>query len=211
MSQALCCYAFETLYSKFNRTLPIAIERFNPEPVPSKAPLFITWNKDGNLRGCIGTFLHQKTTEGVAKYALIAALQDSRFPPISKEELNSSLSVLVTLLANFLPAEAWDAWTVGTHGLRLLFEVGGVDYLGTFLPLVAEEENWDKKTTLLYLLRKAGYNGVRESQVVDFYKKGMSEGWMDLTTYEGLKLTLDYDEYVVIRKGIRRGSLDETS
>ena len=38
-------------------------------------PLFVTWQKDGDLRGCIGTFADdQKLGETLQRYSLIAAV-----------------------------------------------------------------------------------------------------------------------------------------
>ena len=52
------------------------------------APLFVTWLKDGDLRGCIGTFAEDcKLGATLQRYSLIAALQDTRFPPIETSEL----------------------------------------------------------------------------------------------------------------------------
>lgn len=58
--------------------------------------VFVTWNTRPNrpfasqrLRGCIGTFEPQPIREGLAKYALISAFNDSRFPPIEERELSS--------------------------------------------------------------------------------------------------------------------------
>ena len=40
-----------------------------------KYPLFVTWQKDGDLRGCIGTFAEdQKLGETLSRYSLIAAV-----------------------------------------------------------------------------------------------------------------------------------------
>jgi hypothetical protein len=64
-----------------------------PDAPPTAAPLFITWNtvdpddQDVSLRGCIGTFESQPLTEGIHEYAIISALQDTRFRPISKRAL----------------------------------------------------------------------------------------------------------------------------
>lgn len=54
-----------------------------------KSGTFITIEKDGNLRGCIGTYL--PTKENIAKEiisnAIAAATEDYRFGPIREEEL----------------------------------------------------------------------------------------------------------------------------
>ncbi|EGV60138.1 hypothetical protein PSN45_002115 [Yamadazyma tenuis] len=200
MSKALCLYAFDTLYSELKHSKPLALASIvsevheAPDSFPNKAPLFVTWDKDDNLRGCIGTFAAQPIERGVKRFALTAALEDPRFPSISLAEL-PHLSCDVTLLDNFTPISDALSWKVGTHGLKLSFEYDGRYYSGTFLPSVAEEQQWDQLTTLWYLLRKADYNSVSKSNTLKFYSEGLSQGWMELETYEGLKHTLGYDEY----------------
>ena len=76
-----------------------------PEDLPEelskkRAGTFITIMKNGDLRGCIGTYL--PTKENVAKEiianAIAAATEDYRFGPIQKEEL-PYLSYTVYLLS----------------------------------------------------------------------------------------------------------------
>lgn len=206
MSKSLALWAFESLYQKLNpHAAPITLKDLNSyfgtsaKDYPSDAPLFITWNKNHQLRGCIGTFLGMPTEKGVSEYALVSAFQDSRFPQVSASEL-PSLSVSVTLLSNFEPIEDPTDWEIGVHGLKVKILSNGRHYLGTFLPVVAEEQEWDKKETLWNLLRKAGYSGTSQLQTIGFYNKGISEGWIQLTRYEGLKAGLDYAEYLEARK-----------
>lgn len=206
MAKSLALWAFETLNSKLNpSSASMALSDYNTllgtssADYPSNAPLFITWNKNGNLRGCIGTFLSSPTESGVANYALVSAFEDSRFPAISASEL-LLLSVSVTLLDNFEPIDDATDWEIGVHGLKVKFNADRRHYLGTFLPVVAEEQQWDKQETLWNLLRKAGYSGVSRAETLAFYNKGISEGWMELIRYEGLKCGLDYREYVAARK-----------
>ncbi|KAK6454739.1 AMMECR1 domain-containing protein [Scheffersomyces xylosifermentans] len=209
MSKALCCYSFETIYHRlFPETSRISLSKYfsalneSPSSLPSSAPLFITWDQDDRLRGCIGTFQSLPIESGVSKFAITSAFQDHRFTPISKHELNSALKVSVTLLDNFVDIHEWDNWTVGLHGLRISFEYDNEYYSGTFLPSVAEEQKWDKTDTLYNLLRKADFGYVKQDKVTSFYKKGLKEGWMTLTRYDGLKDELEYDEYIEIRKKI---------
>ncbi len=66
-----------------------------------KAGVFVTLHTlDGDLRGCIGTFL--PTTENlaheIAQNAISAALEDPRFAPVSSEELND-ITVSVDVLS----------------------------------------------------------------------------------------------------------------
>ncbi|EER34281.1 conserved hypothetical protein [Candida tropicalis MYA-3404] len=209
MSKALCCYAFETLCNKLNvdpsqKKIPLSkfyqILKENPSNFPTSAPLFITWNKNHNLRGCIGTFSKLSIDSGVSRFSLTSALQDPRFPPISVNEIED-LEVSVTLLDNFIPINNPTEWEIGLNGLKVSFDIDGGHYSGTFLPSVAEEEEWDKLTTLYYLLKKADYP-VSKANTLKFYEKGLNEGWLKLTKYDGLKSKLEYDEYINIRNQI---------
>lgn len=207
--KSLCCVAFDTLCNKLKPDFPpVSVAQFAKELhedlslVPQHAPLFVTWDKNGHLRGCIGTFQPQETAKGVQKFALTAALHDTRFPPIKLSEL-TSLDVSVTLLANFTPIAKWDDWDVGAHGLKLNFTLDGGYYSGTFLPSVAPEQGWDKLTTVWYLLRKADYGHISKSSTADFYQEGLREGWLQLERYDGLKHDMSYDEYESVRQRIK--------
>jgi len=54
-----------------------------------KSGTFVTIEKNGNLRGCIGTYLptRQNIAEEIINNALATATEDYRFGPIQKEEL----------------------------------------------------------------------------------------------------------------------------
>lgn len=51
--------------------------------------VFVTLEKSGKLRGCIGTYLPTRSSiaEETIKNAIAAATQDFRFPPVREEEL----------------------------------------------------------------------------------------------------------------------------
>ncbi len=80
----------------------LAIEKFikegevipSPENLPKeflerKAGTFVTIEKNGELRGCIGTYLplRENIAEEIIHNAISAATEDYRFGPIKKEEL----------------------------------------------------------------------------------------------------------------------------
>jgi uncharacterized protein (TIGR00296 family) len=160
------------------------------QPTPATStPLFVTWNtidpddpEDPALRGCIGTFEAQPLAAGLPEYAVISALHDSRFPPISRSEL-PSLQAAVTLLTDFEEVDDPFDWDIGVHGVRLSFYDRGRRYGSTYLPDVASEQGWSKEETLFSLIRKAGWMGSRSR-------------WRDLelrlTRYQGRKATAEY-------------------
>lgn len=181
--------AFETLYSRLFVVPPRVL---TADSSIARAPLFVTWKKHDDLRGCIGTFQDLEVDEGVRRFALTSAFEDPRFPAITQNEI-TSLAVSVTLLADFTPIASPLDWTIGDHGLRLAFYLNGKNYSGTFLPSVAEEENWDQLTTLRQLLRKAGYTRPRDVEA--FYEAGLKDKWMSLDRYTGIKSELTYPEF----------------
>jgi AMME syndrome candidate gene 1 protein len=176
---------------------------------PAETPLFVTWNTiedaaqdiaDGDeddddtehiLRGCIGCFDSIPLEEGLAAYALTAALDDNRFHPIAPRELRR-LEVAVTLLTDFEPAHGGpEDWEVGKHGIRIAFRVGGFQYGSTYLPDVAAEQGGTKEQTLLNLMRKAGWNGRRDQwRKVD----------LRVTRYQGRRRRLTYKQYMAWRE-----------
>ena len=75
----------------------LAVE--NKESLNRKSGVFVTIEKEGQLRGCIGTYLPTKENiaEEIIFNAIAAATEDYRFGPIQEKEL-SSLSYTVYLL-----------------------------------------------------------------------------------------------------------------
>ena len=183
----LCKYCFEVLESALSnkdiKKIPF------PEEFKGKSfPLFVTWTlgKDKELRGCIGTFEESKLEKQLGKYALISAFEDDRFEePINKSELKN-LNCEVSLLIKFEKVENVMDWEVGTHGIDIEFEDNkGNSFSSTFLPEVASDEGWDQRTTLKYLVQKAGYMGTLDKIIKN----------IKLTRYQSLKKTISYTQY----------------
>ena len=64
-------------------------------------------------------------------YALISAFEDSRFSPITNEELES-LHWGLSLLWNFTPISNPLDWEVGKHGIEIDFYHKSKPYSGTW-------------------------------------------------------------------------------
>lgn len=128
-----------------------------PEPLRDPGACFVTLNRHGQLRGCIGSLTaHRPLAEDVAENAWSAAFSDPRFPPLREEELDG-LDIHISILT---PAEPMQF----SSEQDLLQQLQpGVDGLimeegfrrGTFLPSV-----WDQLPTpelfLRHLKQKAG-------------------------------------------------------
>ncbi len=114
---------------------------------------FVTWRRknDRALRGCIGHVEPQYPLErAVAHSAVAAALEDPRFPPVTRDELGD-LALEISLLE---PPRAIKPTEVepGRHGL--IVSMGG--RRGLLLPQVAPEQGWDREQLLIHTCLKAG-------------------------------------------------------
>ncbi len=113
---------------------------------------FVTLHIDGNLRGCIGYLeAAEPLYENVMRNANSAAFEDSRFLPLTTEEL-PNIEIEISVLTPHRPIASPDEFIVGKHGIIL--QKGA--YRSVFLPQVAPEQGWDTETTLSFLARKAG-------------------------------------------------------
>ena len=101
--------------------------------------VFTTVYVDGSLRGCVGNVAPKNSLyEAVIETARSAAFEDSRFPPLSREEA-AKIEITLSVLS---PLELIDTEKieVGKHGLL----VSQGSYRGLLLPQVASEQGWDR-------------------------------------------------------------------
>ncbi|TEY53402.1 hypothetical protein BOTCAL_0248g00070 [Botryotinia calthae] len=159
-------------------------------------PLFVTWNtlssssqphqQSPSLRGCIGTFSSEPLLSSLPEYALISALHDSRFDPITLREL-PTLEVAVTLLTDFEECDHPLDWEIGVHGIRISFYHKNKRFGACYLPDVAVEQEWGKEETVVSEMRKAGWGGKRE--------KWREVSQLHVVRYQGRKESVSWKEY----------------
>lgn len=175
-------------------------------------PLFVTWSKlitdnrhigQYSLRGCIGTLTARPLRTALPEYALTAALRDSRFPPITQNEVQA-LKCTVSLLHGLETAANWRDWQVGVHGLIISFKDPDTaeTRTGTFLPEIAEAEGWDAKATVDALISKAGYRGrptpaIREA--------------LQVIRYQSTTHSMTHAEYLTAAEGRSKSSAQQTA
>jgi AmmeMemoRadiSam system protein A len=122
-----------------------------PHPEEASCGVFVTLHWKDELRGCMGTLVSDEdVARTVAKFALLAAFEDPRFPPLTLVEW-SDCSIEISILSppRLILEEHVE---VGRHGLIL--EVGG--RRGLLLPQVATEWNFGREEFLGALAQKAG-------------------------------------------------------
>lgn len=199
-TKSMCALCFEILLAKLRKqSQEAAIQRFNSdEPQASiRTPLFVTWKigAEKDLRGCIGTF-DQSNQIGalLPRYALISALDDSRFSPITLDEVHD-LHVSVSLLTNFQPIQNPLAWEIGRHGIEIELKTSSRSYSGTYLPEVSREQGWNQATTLINLFRKAGYKADTANKIPEDVVQELGQK-LKVTTYESSKMSMSFPEFL---------------
>mgnify|MGYP001618442073 CR=1 FL=1 len=114
---------------------------------------FVTLNKHGELRGCIGNIIGQKPLyETVRDMAIESATADPRFQPVTKEELKD-VEIEISVLSPLRKISDISEFELGKHGV--IVKSGWNQ--GVFLPQVALETGWSKEEFLSNLCaHKAG-------------------------------------------------------
>ena len=113
---------------------------------------FVTIQRGGKLRGCIGHLAAGDPFGRVVPQCAVAACSaDPRFPAVTQSEL-SDIEIELSLLGPIEPVPGPDAIEVGRHGL--VVEQGW--HRGLLLPQVATEWRWDRETFLAETCHKAG-------------------------------------------------------
>ena len=137
--------------------LPFEADESTPQALLEAGASFVTLEKNGRLRGCIGSLeAYRPLAEDVCSNAYAAAFRDPRFEPLGEEELEN-LQISISVLTPAQPIEfeseqdLIDQLQPGVDGLILTD--GG--RRGTFLPSVWEQ--CPKATDFLrHLKLKAG-------------------------------------------------------
>jgi AmmeMemoRadiSam system protein A len=113
---------------------------------------FVTLKKHGELRGCIGFMDWSRPLwVNVARAAVAAALEDSRFEPVTPEEL-PAVRVEISVLTPPVDLPDLALFDPQRHGI--IVEEGFRRAL--LLPKVAQEYGWGAAEVLSCVCRKAG-------------------------------------------------------
>lgn len=136
------------------------VSRHSPPEIPTNVSdvlktargAFVTLEKEGHLRGCVGYITPSKPlAEAVRDVAVMAASQDSRFKPVAMTEIGQ-LKYEVSVLSPLHRITRLDEIQIGRDGL-LLVKNGKQ---GILLPQVPVEFGWDVPEFIVQLAKKAG-------------------------------------------------------
>lgn len=122
------------------------------DKLQGKRGVFVTLNKNGNLRGCIGHIIpREQLVNAVIQNTINSSTNDRRFNPVSKNELQD-IDIDISVLSPIKKVDGPEKFIPGEHGV--IIRMGGMS--AVFLPQVATEQGWDREETLSHLCRKAG-------------------------------------------------------
>jgi AmmeMemoRadiSam system protein B/AmmeMemoRadiSam system protein A len=141
------------VYALQNRRVPDVSDlgiQISDSMRPARAA-FVTLNKNGRLRGCIGDiFPRQPLYKSVIMNAINACVNDRRFMPVSQDELND-ITIEISALTVPAPISSPDQIRIGIDGVVLNKNGSSA----VFLPQVAPEQGWDVEQMLTQLSLKA--------------------------------------------------------
>jgi len=141
-----------TLEARFRSEPPPRLASDRSETFGQPRGLFVSLHEGSRLRGCIGTLAPAGDLTGVvSEFALRAAFEDPRFPPLTEEEL-SRCRIEISVLTAPRPIGGPDEVEIGRDGL--IIEAEG--RRGLLLPQVATDHGFDAERFLAEVARKAG-------------------------------------------------------
>lgn len=122
------------------------------ETLKQQRGVFVTLSKSGVLRGCVG-FIETELPlhECVKQAAVLAAVQDRRFPPVTADEIDN-IDIEISVLSPMKKILDPTVIEVGRHGLF----ISSGPRSGLLLPQVAVENKWPRRVFLEQTCRKAG-------------------------------------------------------
>ncbi len=128
--------------------------------------VFVSLKKSGKLRGCIGTITPatENLAQEVIENAISAAVRDSRFPPVSDEELDD-LEVTVDVLTE--PEPVQDESSLDEKRYGIIVKSGGKR--GVLLPDLSGVDSVEKQLEIVR--RKAGIGNEENFEIYRFEVK----------------------------------------
>ncbi|RLD30988.1 MAG: TIGR00296 family protein [Bacteroidetes bacterium] len=134
------------------------------ENIKTPCGAFVTLNKDGHLRGCIGNFKPADPLYLVVQQMAIAAsTRDHRFSKVKEEEFDD-IELEISVLTPMKKIESIDEIELGRHGIYIKKGT----YSGTFLPQVATETGWTLEEFLGHCAKdkaRIGWDGWKTADI----------------------------------------------
>ncbi len=160
----LLTIARDALNYYFHKGQKLKISEASEKSQEKVSGAFVTLKKDQKLKGCIGRFnVNEPIERLISNLVISSATEDHRFEPVKEEELNQ-LEIEISLLTPLQKIEKTSEIIPGKHGIYIKKGIQS----GTFLPQVAEENNWNTEEMLGYCAKhKAmiGWDGWKDAEI----------------------------------------------
>jgi len=128
------------------------------------AGAFVTLNKDGQLRGCIGRFdPNEPLYQVVQDMTISSATKDYRFTPVTPPELDK-IDIEISVLTPLQKIDDISQIILGKHGIYIKKGFQS----GTFLPQVADKTGWTVEEFLGHCARdkaNIGWDGWKDAEI----------------------------------------------
>jgi AmmeMemoRadiSam system protein A len=148
---ALLQLARKTLESYLTNS-PVPACHAVSDSLKEKKGVFVSLHLGDELRGCIGQLNpNNELCDVVQRCVVSAAAEDSRFLPVTRDEL-PEMNIEISVLTPFRRIQGIEEIEVGKHGLYIAQGY----FNGLLLPQVATEFGWDRITFLKQTCRKSG-------------------------------------------------------
>lgn len=139
--QKILVYARELLRSQLTHGPEPKLDLV-PGVLDEKRGIFVTLKLHGRLRGCIGHILgHEPLKRSIRDMTLAAAFEDPRFPPLTLGEWGP-VRIHISILTEPRAIKRYQDIRPGTDGIIVTYGWKK----GVYLPEVATETGWDRKT-----------------------------------------------------------------
>ncbi|MDP4208138.1 MAG: AmmeMemoRadiSam system protein B [Bacteroidota bacterium] len=128
---------------------------------------FVSLHLHEVLKGCIGTFrTNQPLYENIRDMAIEASTNDSRFDPVTLQEIKS-LEIEISVLTPMHKIASINEISIGKHGIYIRKNGKG----GTFLPQVAPAQKWTLEEYLGHCSRdkaRLGWDGWKNAEIFTY-------------------------------------------
>jgi len=172
--EALVRAARETLRAHYAQQAPQLDWLAQQRELSQAHGMFVTLRRVGELRGCIGRITSDvPLAQLLPTVALDAALRDTRFSPVTADEV-AGLDIEVSVLTPPAKVSNADAIVAGRDGVVLRKD----DHSGVFLPQVWDETGWTRVEFLRELAsQKAGLDADawRDAELFTFQDQAFDE------------------------------------
>lgn len=161
--------ALETARESIKTKLDSGNELRHPNQDPEflqKLGCFVTLRKNGELRGCVGTFENSRPLiQNIVRMSVASAFQDMRFSPVTKSEL-PEIKIEISILGHLEKIDSIDQIEIGKHGVYV--KAGSKS--GTFLPDVATEQGWNRDEFVMNCAREKAHMTTAECAQAEIFR-----------------------------------------